>query len=69
MENIKKIKSMGQGGVGSKQGVSKAKRTRPSPYPLHPCPPAQENARPVFKSLSPAYVLKNKNLQHESYRA
>ena len=58
---------MGQGSVGSKQVVSIVKQNRPRPT-FHFIPVLATKTRALyFKFVSPAYVLKNKILQHKSY--
>ena len=58
---------MGQGVQIAQWEVSIARQARPSPTHFVPNLWKQNNARFLFKLVTPAYVLKNKNLQHESY--
>ena len=59
---------MGQGGAKSKQGgCQKQGRPGPAHVPASSLNFEQKCARSATQIVSPTYVLKNKNLQHESY--
>ena len=60
---------MGQWGVRSKSGVQIIKNPRRSQVQLRLQPCDSKNARQCSIFVSPTFVLKNENLQHESYRA
>ena len=58
---------MGQGGAESTKGGA---NSQPEPGPAQltsSLTSDQTKTRALFKLGNPAYVLKNKNLQHESY--
>ena len=61
------MKKMGQGGAGSKQGVSIVRQIRPKPIPTSSLTLEQRKTRVLpLQTVSPAYVLKNEILQHET---
>ena len=57
----------GPRGANNTKGVSKAETTRPNPLSTLSLSFEPENACAMYKLVTPAYVLKNKILQHESY--
>ena len=65
-----KNNEMGHGGVNNKpRGANSKPNQGPAQIPSSLSSRNTKHACFLFKLLTPALVLKNKNLQHESYRA
>ena len=58
---------MGQGGSNNRMGGVKSQASQAHPNVTSSLSFRQKNARAMYKLVTPAYVLKNKILQHESY--